>query len=193
MSSEHVERLFGEFLGVLLGDEEASRPGLQETPARVAKAWRQYTCGYTMNVADVFKVFEDGAEGCDEMVIVHNIPIISRCEHHLEAIIGIAHIGYIPDGKVVGLSKLARLAEIFARRLQVQERLTNQIADAIVEHLNPKGVGVLVRASHGCMSNRGVMIHGSKTTTSALRGVVKAEASARAEFLQLCEMAEKDQ
>lgn len=175
-----------EFIG-----EDPSRPGLEETPARVLKAWKQFTCGYAMNVEDIFKVFEDGAEGCDELVIVHNIPILSRCEHHLEAISGIAHIGYIPNGKVVGLSKLARVAEVYMRRLQVQERLTNQIADAIEEHLNPLGVGVLIRASHGCMTNRGVKIHGGETTTSALRGVLKKEASARAEFLQLCQMAEQ--
>jgi GTP cyclohydrolase I len=183
-----LEQHINYMLDYLVPDRD--RPGLDETPTRVAKAWQEFTAGYHMDPADVFKVFEDGAEGCDEMVIVHNIPIVSRCEHHLEPIQGIAHIAYIPDGKVVGLSKLPRLCEVYMRRLQVQERLTNQIADAIVEHLAPKGVGVIIRASHGCMCHRGVKIHGSTTTTSALRGVIKEEKSARAEFLQLCTMAE---
>lgn len=183
-AEEHIYQLLALF-------ENPEREGLQETPARVAKAWREFTCGYDMDPKDILKQFEDGAEGCNEMVIVHNIPIISRCEHHLELISGIAHVGYIPNGKVVGLSKLARVCEVFMRRLQVQERMTNQIADSLVEHLAPVGVGVLIRASHGCMSSRGVKIHGSVTTTSALRGALKSEASARAEFLQLCEMAER--
>lgn len=170
--------------------EDPGREGLLETPARVAKAWGEFTCGYAMNPAEILKTFEDGAEGTDEMVIVHNIPVMSRCEHHLEQISGIAHVAYIPNGKVVGLSKLARLVDVFARRLQVQERMTVQIADALMEHVQPKGAAVLVRASHGCMAARGVKIHGSETTTSALRGVLK-DGPARAEFLTLCQLAEK--
>lgn len=169
--------------------EDPARGGLLETPARVVKAWREFTAGYRMDPAEILKTFEDGAEGCDEMVIVHNIPVVSRCEHHLEQIYGIAHVGYIPNGRVVGLSKLPRLVEVFARRLQVQERMTNQIADALEEHLKPLGCAIFIRASHGCMSGRGVRIHGSTTTTSALRGAMK-EPAARAEFLQLCQMAE---
>lgn len=170
--------------------EDPGREGLLDTPARVAKAWGEFTCGYAMDPAEILKTFEDGAEGTDEMVIVHNIPVMSRCEHHLEQISGVAHVAYIPDGRVVGLSKLARLVDVFARRLQVQERMTVQIADALMEHVQPKGVAVLIRASHGCMAARGVKIHGSETTTSALRGVLK-ESAARAEFLTLCQMAEK--
>jgi GTP cyclohydrolase I len=158
----------------------------------VLKGWKEWAKGYHQEPKDILKTFEDGAEHCgDEFVIVHNIPIVSKCEHHLADIIGIAHVGYIPDGKIVGLSKLARLADLFARRLQVQERLTNQIADALVDVLEPKGVGVIVRASHACMSTRGVNVHGSVTTTSAMRGVVLEKPAARAEFLALCEAAER--
>jgi GTP cyclohydrolase I len=172
--------------------EDPHREDLVETPTRVRKAFEFYTSGYKLDPRDVLKSFTESAEKYDEMVIVHNIPIVSMCAHHLAPIIGIAHIGYIPNGRVVGLSKLPRLANIFARRLQLQERISVQIADALDEALRPLGVGVLIRASHGCMSTRGVQIHGSTTTTTALRGVVKNEASARAEFLQLCAMAERD-
>lgn len=185
---EHFEYDVYRMLQKLVPDYD--RPGLAETPSRVAKAWKEFTAGYHMDPAEVFKVFEDGAENYDEMVIVHNIPVVSRCEHHLEPIVGIAHVGYIPNGKVVGLSKLPRLVEIYMRRLQVQERLTTQIADDIEKYLAPKGVAVLIRASHGCMCHRGVKLHGSTTTTSAIRGVLK-ETAARAEFMQLCDMAER--
>lgn len=177
---------------LIMVGENPTREGLIETPKRVIKAWKEWASGYGQDPKDILKCFEDGADGVDELVIVHNIPVISKCEHHLADVVGIAHVGYIPERRIVGLSKLARLVDCFARRLQVQERLTNQIADALVEHLQPVGVGVLIRAAHGCMSTRGVKIHGSATTTSALRGVLKKEASARAEFLQLCQMAEQD-
>jgi GTP cyclohydrolase I len=140
------------------------------------------------NPADVLKVFEDGAEGVDQMVLETDIPIYSFCEHHMAPIFGVAHIAYIPNGKVVGLSKLVRVADIFARRLQVQERLTNQIADALNDHLEPIGVGVVIQARHGCMESRGVCKHGVVTTTSALRGAIKEEASTRAEFMSLVRM-----
>lgn len=166
-------------------DPSPMRPGLLETPDRVAAAWKEWTCGYAMDPAEVFKVFEDGAEGCDEMVVVHDIPVYSHCEHHLAAIFGTATVAYIPNGKIVGLSKLPRLVDIFARRLQVQERLTNQVADAIITHLQPRGCGVVVKARHMCMESRGIKQPGSYTTTSALRGVFKEDPSARAEFLSL--------
>lgn len=172
--------------------EDPDREGLRETPARVLKAWKEWAIGYGKDPADVLKSFEDGAEGCDEMVIVHNIPFISKCEHHLADVVGVAHVGYIPDGRIVGLSKLPRLVEIFARRLQVQERATVQIAEALNTHLKPKGVGVLIRASHACMSTRGVKIHGSVTTTSAMRGALLDKGAARKEFMDLCMMAERD-
>lgn len=181
---------------LLLADAEGTsfglREGLKETPARFVKAWRERLSGYSMNVGELLKSFEDGKT--DEMVIVHNIPVISMCEHHCADIIGIAHVGYVPNGRIVGLSKLARLTDGFARRLQVQERMTSQIADALMEPpVEAKGVGVLIRAAHHCMSTRGVKIHGSTTTTSAMRGVLLDKPEARAEFLTLCAMAERHQ
>lgn len=172
--------------------ENPTREGLQDTPQRVLKAWKEWATGYGVDPETLLKHFEDGAEDVDELVIVHNIPFISKCEHHLADMIGIAHVGYIPNGKIVGLSKLARLVDCFARRLQVQERATTQIADALLRYLNPVGVGVLVRASHACMSTRGVKIHGSVTTTSAMRGALLEKSAARKEFMDLCMMAEKD-
>lgn len=166
-------------------DNNHHREGLADTPHRVAKAWAKWTEGYHMDAASILKVFEDGAEKCDEMVIVKDIPIYSKCEHHLADIFGTATIAYIPNGKIVGLSKLSRLAEMFSRRLQVQERLTNQIADSIQEHLNAKGVGVVIRARHMCMESRGICQQGHHTITSALRGVMKDNHEARSEFMSL--------
>lgn len=165
-------------------DPNPDRGGLAETPARVAKAWEHWTSGYSKDPAEILKVFEDGAEGCDEMVVVGDIPIYSKCEHHLADIFGTATIGYLPSGKIVGLSKLNRLADMFARRLQVQERMTNQIADALMDHLAPLGCGVVIRARHMCMESRGVQ-QSSRTTTSALRGNFKSDPTVRAEFLAL--------
>lgn len=167
-----------------LPDDE-HREGLRETPKRVAKAWMKWCEGYNQDPAAILKVFEDGAEGADEMVVVRNIPIYSKCEHHLADIFGTADIAYIPKGKVVGLSKLSRVANIFARRLQVQERLTNQIADAIWENLEPVGVGVVIRARHMCMESRGLCQQGHFTVTSALRGAFKEDPRTRQEFLTL--------
>jgi GTP cyclohydrolase I len=133
----------------------------------------------------VLKVFEDGAEGCDEMVVVKDIPFYSKCEHHMADIFGTATIAYVPNGKIVGLSKLNRLLDIYARRLQVQERLTAQVADALMEHLQPKGSAVLIKARHMCMESRGVRQQGHHTITSALRGVFKTESATRAEFMAL--------
>lgn len=165
---------------------EPLREGLQETPERVAKAWEFWTRGYGMNPAEILKTFEDGAQAYDEMVLVKDIPLYSKCEHHLADIFGTACVAYIPDGRVVGLSKLSRLVDCFARRLQVQERMTAQIADAINTHLKPKGVGVLIRARHMCMESRGICQQGHHTVTSALRGAMKDQPAARAEFLAAC-------
>lgn len=165
--------------------EDPTREGLRETPDRVLKAWGHWCKGYDVDPATVLKTFEDGAEGMDEMVIVGPIKLYSHCEHHMAPFFGTAHVGYIPDGRVVGLSKLARVVDIFAQRLQVQERLTTQIADCLMEHLKPLGVGVIVRAEHFCMCSRGVNKQGSFTTTSALRGAIKDGKAARAEFLAL--------
>lgn len=186
-NEEVIIKLLLQYIG-----EDPNREGLRETPRRVLKAWKEWAQGYAINPKDILKTFVDGSELCgDEMVIVSNIPIISKCEHHLADITGIAHIGYIPNGKIVGLSKLARLADLYARRLQVQERLTNQIADAIVDCLEPKGVGVVVYASHACMSSRGVKVQNSITSTSAMRGALRENPAARAEFMALCAAAEQ--
>ena len=161
-----------------------TRPGLEETPERFAKAWEFWTGGYDQDPADIMKVFEDGAAGYDGMVVQVDIPFWSLCEHHLAPFFGVASVGYIPDGKVLGLSKMNRVVDIFARRLQVQERLTTQIAEALVEHLVPLGVGVLIRARHTCIESRGIRHRGCTTTTSALRGAM-VDGTTRAEFMQL--------
>lgn len=163
--------------------ENLEREGLFETPIRVAEAWRAWTAGYHINPDDVLKCFEE--QNYDEMVVVKDIPIYSKCEHHLADIFGTATIAYIPRGRVIGLSKLSRVADIFARRLQVQERLTVQIADALhLSILAPKGVGVIIRARHMCMESRGICKQGHHTITSALRGVMQT-GEPRAEFLKL--------
>ena len=182
-SRERMAGLVASQLNLL--DPEANREGLRETPDRVAKAWKFWTSGYQKDAADILKVFEDGADGYDQMVIVKDIPIYSKCEHHLADIFGTATIAYIPNGRIVGLSKLSRLADMFARRLQVQERLTGQIADALEEHLNPLGVGVLIRARHMCMESRGLCQQGHHTITSALRGVLMDQPESRAEFMTI--------
>jgi GTP cyclohydrolase I len=161
------------------------REGLQNTPSRSAQAWDEWTSGYDQQLEDVLKCFEDGATGYDEMVVVKNVPFYSHCEHHLAAIFGNVAIGYIPNKRIVGLSKLPRLVDIFAKRLQVQERMTVQIADAINEHLQPIGVGVIIRARHLCMESRGINRPGTETVTSALRGKMKEEDKVRSEFLRL--------
>lgn len=168
-----------------LTPDNANREGLLETPARVVKAWAHWCSGYNVDIGALLKTFEDGAKGYNGMVVVKDIPIYSKCEHHLADIFGTVTIAYIPNGKVVGLSKLARVADAFARRLQVQERLTTQIANALVEHLQPIGVGVVIRARHMCMESRGICQQGHHTITSALRGVMLTEPSAREEFMRL--------
>lgn len=167
--------------------DDPSREGLLETPHRVAKAWRHWCGGYGKDPRAILKVFEDGAEKHDQMVTVRNIPIYSHCEHHLAPIFGTVTISYIPNGRIVGLSKLSRLADMYARRLQVQERLTDQIADALFEHLHAKGVGVIIKARHMCMESRGICQQGHYTVTTALRGAMKDEPDTRAEFLRLAE------
>lgn len=169
-----------------LEGKDANRPGLAETPARVAKAWlTQWGAGYLQSPEDVLKVFEDGAEGVNELVLVDNIPVYTHCEHHLAPFFGVAHIGYIPNKRIVGLSKFKRLVDVFACRLQVQERLTVQIADAIQQYLDPIGVGVVITCRHMCMESRGVRTKGSTTTTSALRGALFEDPRARSEFMSL--------
>lgn len=166
-------------------DSEDVRQGLEETPDRVAKAWEFWTSGYGVDPADILKTFEDGAEGVDEMVMVKDIPFYSHCEHHMAPIFGTATIAYLPKGKIVGLSKLSRLLEVYARRLQVQERLTCQVVDALMTHLEPLGAAVVIKARHLCMESRGVCQQGHHTVTSATRGIFRDDPIVRAEFLQL--------
>lgn len=175
---DHFIRIL-QFIG-----EDPEREGLTETPARVAKAWQFWSKGYDEDPASILKTFEDGAENVNEMVVVKGVPFYTHCEHHLAPFFGTATVAYIPDGKIVGLSKINRLVDCFARRLQVQERLTTQIAESIMEHLEPKGVGVLLNARHLCMESRGVCQQGHSTTTSALRGVF-TDGTVRQEFLHL--------
>ena len=167
----------------LLG-EDPDREGLVRTPERVAKAMSFLTGGYAMTVDDVVgsALFEEEHEN---MVMVRDIELYSMCEHHMLPFFGKAHVAYIPNGKIVGLSKLPRIVEIFARRLQVQERLTEQVAKAIEEVLAPRGVGVVIEAFHMCMMMRGVEKQNSRTITSALRGVFRDDGKTRDEFLRL--------
>jgi len=164
--------------------EDPDREGLLKTPARVAKSLTWLTRGYEMDVRDVVNnaVFE---ESHSSMVMVRDIELYSLCEHHMLPFFGKAHIAYLPNGKVVGLSKLARVVEVFARRLQVQERLTEEIADALEEVLRPAGVGVVIEAVHLCMMMRGVEKQNSQTITSALRGAFRDDGRTRDEFLRL--------
>jgi GTP cyclohydrolase I len=163
--------------------ESVDRGGLLETPERFSKAWAFWTKGYEEDPAEIMKVFEDGGEKYDQMVLVKNIPVYSHCEHHLASIFGVAHVGYIPDGKICGLSKLNRVVDCFARRLQVQERLTDQIAEAIHSTLDPIGVAVQLECRHMCMESRGVCQQGHSTVTTSLRGVFKSDGAAKQEFL----------
>jgi GTP cyclohydrolase I len=171
--------------------ENPDREGLRETPERIAKAYAEWFSGYSQDPSLLFKTFVDGAERCNEMILVSNITVTSWCEHHMALIWGVAHIAYIPNGKILGLSKFARLVDIFARRLQVQERLTNQVADCLQDNLSPKGIGVMLECRHACMETRGIKARGCVTTTSALRGILKEAPEARAEFLALVRSASK--
>ena len=170
---------------LLLGlGEDPDREGLKDTPKRVMKALQFLTKGYHESLDELLNgaVFTESA---NEMVLVRDIDIFSSCEHHILPILGRAHVAYIPNGKVIGLSKIARICEMYARRLQVQERLTLQIADALQGLLKPQGVAVVVEASHMCMVMRGVQKSGSWTVTSAMRGVFAEDAKTREEFMNL--------
>ena len=170
----------------LLG-EDPSREGLVNTPKRVAKAWDFLTKGYNENLDDLINnaIFEGESK---DMVIVKNIEFYSLCEHHMIPFYGKAHIGYIPDGKIIGLSKLARITDLFSQRLQVQERLTNQIAQCLQEVLKPRGVAVVLDGKHFCMLSRGVQKQNSIATSSSMLGIFREKESTRNEFLKLIEM-----
>jgi GTP cyclohydrolase IA len=165
--------------------EDPDRPGLRETPARVARAYAETFAGLWQDPVDILATTFD--EDHDEMVLVKDIPMYSTCEHHLVPFHGVAHIGYIPgeDGRVTGLSKLARLVEVYARRPQVQERMTSQIADALADVLKPRGVLVVIEAEHLCMAMRGIRKPGSSTVTSAVRGIFRENAATRSEAMSL--------
>ncbi len=164
--------------------EDPRREGLLKTPERVEKALRWLTQGYLQSVEDAVgdAVFEETHQS---MILVRDIELYSLCEHHLLPFFGRAHVAYIPNGKIVGLSKMARVVDVFARRLQVQERLTDQIADAIMDVISPHGVGVVIEAAHFCMMMRGVEKQNSRTVTSALRGIFRDDSKTRDEFLRL--------
>ncbi len=177
-TSELVRRILGQI------GEDPEREGLLRTPHRVSVALDFLTSGYSMDIETVL----NGAlftEEYDEMVVVRDIDFYSLCEHHMLPFFGKAHIAYIPNGTIVGLSKIPRIVDVFARRLQVQERMTQQIADTLTEWLNPQGVAVVTEASHMCMMMRGVQKQNSSTTASAMKGVFKDQVETRSEFLRL--------
>ncbi len=177
-----MESLIRELL-VKVG-EDPEREGLAKTPQRVAAVFKDFSKGYSENLDELVNgaIFE---ENYDEMVLVKNIDVFSLCEHHLLPFYGVCHVGYIPDGKVIGLSKVPRIVEMFARRLQVQERLTDQIAESLQEVLNPKGVGVVISARHLCMMMRGVKKQNTVVTTSSMVKCFKSDPRTRSEFLSL--------
>jgi len=176
------EQLVKEMLEQL--GEDPSREGLRQTPARVEASLKWLTRGYDMSVEDVIgdAIFEEKHES---MIVVRDIEIYSMCEHHMLPFFGRCHVAYLPNGKIVGLSKIPRVVEVYARRLQVQERLTDQVASALMRVLNPLGVGVVIEAYHLCMMMRGVEKQNSKTVTSALRGAFRDDGKTRDEFLRL--------
>jgi len=180
--TQTLTKLYSQILDAL--GESIDREGLEKTPSRVAKSLQFLTHGYSSNPEEILKsaMFK---EDYSQMVLVKNIEVYSMCEHHMLPFFGKAHIAYIPDGYITGLSKLARVVEVFARRLQVQERLTNQIKDCIQETLKPKGVAVVIEAAHMCMKMRGIEKQESVTTTSAFTGVFLSNPSTREEFIHI--------
>ncbi len=185
MKSEITEETIRNHLKDILTyiGEDPDREGLIETPDRMIRSWKTLLGGYEKNPADILTVFD--VEGYDQMILLKNITLHSTCEHHFLPFVGEAHIAYIPNDKIVGISKLARIVEIYARRLQIQERLGNQIVDCIMEHINPLGVGCVITAQHLCMQARGVNQPHGVMITSALRGCFKDEPGVCEEFLGL--------
>jgi GTP cyclohydrolase IA len=165
--------------------EDPARDGLVETPARLKRAYREYFAGYEEDPHEILSKTFSEVDGYDEMIVLRGVTFESHCEHHIAPIIGRAWVGYIPDKRVVGISKLARVVEVFSKRLQIQERLTAQIANAVDEVLKPCGVAVVVKAAHHCMIDRGVRKRGADLVTSRMLGVFRDQAQTRAEFLSL--------
>jgi GTP cyclohydrolase I len=165
--------------------EDPKREGLLDTPARVVRAMGEHFSGYAMDPAEYLKKTFEEVEGYDELVLVSDIEVFSHCEHHMVPFVGKAHVAYIPNGRVVGLSKVARVVDVFAKRLQVQEKLTKQIADAMQLHLQPQGVAVILQCQHFCMCYRGVRKPGAWTTTSKLHGLFLLDSAARMELFTL--------
>jgi GTP cyclohydrolase I len=164
--------------------EDPGREGLLDTPARVARAYKDWFSGYALDPSDYLRRTFKEVEGYDELIVLRDIAFESHCEHHMAPIIGRAHVGYLPSGRVVGISKLARVVEAYARRFQVQEKLTAQIAHCVLDVLQPRGVAVVVEASHECMTTRGIHKRGVSMVTSAMLGTFRDDARTRAEFLQ---------
>ena len=164
--------------------DDPDREGLVETPARVARSYEELFAGYGADPREYLRRTFDEVGGYDELVVLTNIPVVSFCEHHMLPFLGRAHLGYLPDRRVVGISKLTRVVQGVARRLQIQEKLTAEIAEAILEVLQPRGVGVVIQSEHSCMTMRGVNTPGSSLTTSTLLGVVRDDPRTRQEFLQ---------
>ena len=185
ISEENKQKIMNAVKDILEAvGEDVNRPGLAETPKRVANMYEEMFAGLHEDPKQHLKLFDEKSN--DEMVIVRDIPFASMCEHHLLPFVGKAHIAYIPnDNKIIGLSKFARIVDNFAKKPQVQERLTHDIADFLNDNLRPKGVAVIIEAEHMCMSIRGAKASGSKTQTSALRGCMKTDARTRAEVLAL--------
>ncbi len=165
--------------------DDPDREGLKDTPRRVTDAFEEYFSGYRLDPAEVLSKTFDEAGGYDDLVMLRDIRVESHCEHHLAPFLGVAHVAYLPNGRILGISKIARVVEIFAKRLQTQEALTAQIADAIETALQPRGVAVLIEAEHQCMSMRGVRQPGVKTITTRFTGALEADASYRDRFLQM--------
>lgn len=178
-----VERAFREVFRWI--GEDPDRDGLRETPSRLARAFREYFAGYRQDPEQILRKTFEETDGYDEMVVLRGIPFESHCEHHVAPIIGRAWVAYVPDRRVVGISKLARVVEAYAKRLQIQERLTAQVANTIEKVLKPQGVAVVIKAAHHCMSSRGVHMHGTDLVTSRMLGCFRDNPMTRQEFMSM--------
>jgi GTP cyclohydrolase I len=184
-SREEVEAAFRTI--IRWSGDNPDRPGLLETPSRAARAFEEYFAGYNQDPLQILNKTFDETGGYEEMVILRGIPFESHCEHHIAPIVGRAWVAYVPNGRVVGISKLARVVEAYAKRFQIQERMTSEIASAVQEALQPRGVGVILKASHHCMSSRGIHKAGSDMVTSCMLGCFRDDAATRQEFRGMVE------